>query len=131
MTKAAESIGHLMIRDVATLEPSRSVADAVEQMVARDIGCVVVAENGRAIGIFTERDVVRHLARGRDLLERPLSDVMSSPVFTTTPRTDVYEAFETMSEHGFRRLPVAEHGLIVGIVTENDLLRWVRDIAND
>jgi CBS domain-containing protein len=120
-----------MIRDVAMLEPSQTVADAVEQMVARDIGCVVVAENGRAVGIFTERDVVRRLALRRDLMEDPLSGVVSSPVVTTTPGTDVYDAFETMSEHGFRRLPVAEEGLIVGIVTENDLLRWVRDIANE
>jgi CBS domain-containing protein len=78
-----------MIRDVTTLEPSLSVADAVEQMVARDIGCVVLAENGRAVGIFTERDVVRQLTQGKDLLERPLADVMSSPVVTTTSGTDV------------------------------------------
>lgn len=56
---------------------------------------------------------------------------MSAPVVTDTPDADVYEAFELMGEWKVRRLPIIEDGQLIGIITENDLLRWVRDVANE
>ena len=81
------------------------------------------------MGVFTERDLTRRLLEDEDLLDREVGEVMSTPVTTVNPADEVVFIFRLMTEQGIRRLPVIDGGLLVGIVTERDLLRWVDAVA--
>ncbi len=131
MTKAADTVRQLMTAEVVTVEPSETVATALRRMIDHDIGAVVVVEGDVPVGVFTERDVTRRVLDDPDLLGRPVGSVMSAPVVTTEPDTEVVFVFETMNRRQLRRLPVVEDGRLVGILTERDLLRWVDAVAKE
>ncbi len=131
MARAPDTVGELMTRDVAAVAPEDPVRAAVRVMIDRGVGSVVVAEGGKAVGVFTERDLTRRVLDDPGLLDRPLREVMSSPVLTAEPRDEVVFVFERMTAERVRRLPVVEDGRLVGIVTERDLLRWVGRVAGE
>ncbi len=129
MSRAPDTIGEIMTRDVASIGPDDAVEQAVRAMVSREIGSVVVVDGGRAVGVLTERDLTRRLLDDRDLLAARVGDVMSSPVVSTSPATQIVDAFDLMNGRGIRRLPVVDGDRLVGIVTERDLMRWVSRVA--
>lgn len=111
-------------RDLAILSPSSSVRDAVELMSKMNVGSIlVVDEEGKPRGIFTERDLVHHLAKGGSL-EAKLGDVMTRRVVTIKEDETVWKAITLMVEHGIRHLPVVdEEGKIRGVISARDALR--------
>jgi len=129
MTKAPDTVGEVMTKEVVTVAPEESVEAAVRAMVANEIGAVVVVRSGEPLGVFTERDLLRGILDQPDLMARQVGRVMTSPVVTTEPGTPVVDAFELITSKGIRRLPVVEGGRLVGMVTERDLLRWVSAVA--
>lgn len=131
MPRAPDTIGELMKREVVTVGPDASVRDALRAMIDRDIGSVVVADGERAVGVFTERDVTRHVLTDVALLDERVGDLMSAPPVTVSPDDEVVLVFDLMNEKGIRRLPVVEDGRLVGIVTEGDLRRWVGQVARE
>lgn len=117
-----------MTKTPVTIKPDLTVRKALQLMIKKDIGSLVVVKDGVAVGIITERDVTRRslrLARARGLYDRPVTRFMSRPLVTLPPSTPIWEAFETMVTKKIRRLPIVEQGRLVGIVTERDLLKWV------
>ena len=114
------------IRDVMTPNPRTVTADDSIQNAARimrdeDTGAVPVVDNGRAVGMLTDRDiVVRSVADGGQL-DRPVRDIVSSSVICATPEMSTREAAQLMSDHQVRRLPVVENERLVGIVSIGDL----------
>jgi CBS domain-containing protein len=131
MTRAPDTIGELMTRRVVTVGPDDRVRDALRAMIDHDLGSVVVADGGRAVGMFTERDVTRHVLTDAALLDERVGDLMSSPPITVQPGDQVVDVFELMNGKGIRRLPVVEGDVLVGIVTEGDLRRWVGRVAKE
>jgi CBS domain-containing protein len=131
MTRAPDTIGELMKREVVTVGPDALVREALAAMIDHDIGSVVVADGGRPVGVFTERDVTRHVLTDVALLEERVGDLMSSPPVTVSPADEVVFVFDLMNGKGIRRLPVVEDGRLVGIVTEGDLRRWVGQVARE
>ncbi len=132
MTRAPDTIGELMTRDVVTVAPDATVRDALRAMIDHDFGSVVVADaEGRALGVFTERDVTRHVLTDAALLDERVADLMSAPPITVAPHEQVVDVFELMNQKNIRRLPVVEDGRLVGIVTEGDLRRWVGQVAKE
>jgi CBS domain-containing protein len=129
MTKAPDTVGEIMTRDVVTVSPSETVERALRLMVDHDIGSVVVADGGRVSGIFTERDLTRRIVDEPGLLAHRIADVMTSSVIATSADVQMTEAFELMNGRGIRRLPVLDGERLVGIVTERDLLKWVGAVA--
>jgi CBS domain-containing protein len=127
----ADTVHGVMTSDVVTVVATDPVREAIARMLARDIGSVVVVEDGAPIGLFTERDLTRRILADADLLDRPVADVMSCEPVTVEVGTEVVDAFEAMNSRGIRRLPVVAGGRLVGIVTEGDLRRWVGDVAKD
>jgi CBS domain-containing protein len=114
-----------MKKPVITLKPTSSIMEAANLMRKENIGCIVVTEDEKPVGIVTERDIVRFVAiHGKGALDSPLSSLMSSPVVTCTPDTAVTKAYVIMYEKRIRRLPVVKNGKLVGIVTERDLIYW-------
>ena len=115
----------MMSRLVVTVRPEDTAWTALELMVSRGVGALVVVEGNRPIGIVTERDILRQLLRDRgpeDLLTTLVRDVMTRDLVVCTPETPLKEVLRTMVERGFRRMPVVKNGLLEGIVTERDCM---------
>ena len=113
------------IREVMTPNP-RTVApnDSIEKVACimrdEDTGAVPIVENGRPVGMVTDRDiVVRAVADGQ--LNRPVRDICTGAVVAATPDMSTREAAQLMSDHQVRRLPVVENDRLVGIVSIGDL----------
>lgn len=110
----------VMTRNPQTVSPNDSVRDAARLMRDIDTGAVPVVENGRPLGILTDRDiVVRGVAEGQ--LDRPVRDLVSQDLVTAPPDMSTKEAAELMGRHQVRRLPVVENERLVGIVSIGDL----------
>ena len=117
-----------VVRDVMSpcpliLGPDATLIDAALVMRREDIGDVLVCEEGeRLVGIVTDRDiVVRALAEGRDPAETRVSDVCSRDLVTIEPGDSVGGAVRLMREKAIRRIPVAENGRVVGMLTIGDI----------
>src|SRR3990170_607681 len=94
---ASHTIEQLMTRNVVTIESSEPVRKAIQTMVEKDIGNVVVTKGGKPVGILTERDVMKLSAEGKDVLTTRVSDVMSGrPLITVTPEINALEALLIM-----------------------------------
>ena len=114
------NIRDVMTSNPRTVSPSDTIQNAARIMRDEDTGAVPVVENGRPIGMVTDRDiVVRAVANGE--LNRPVRDVVSGNVVTARPDMSTKEAAQLMSEYQVRRLPVVENDCLVGIVSIGDL----------
>jgi CBS domain-containing protein len=118
----SQRIRHVMERDtMVTGPPDATVLDAARLMREHRMGAVMVVRDGSLVGIFSERDVVfRVVAPGLDAHSVRMVDVMTPDPLTVDPDTTFGHALVLMHEHGFRHLPVVEHGRLIGIVSARD-----------
>ena len=122
-----EEILHSKGHDVVTITESQSVLDAVELLVARNIGGLVVMEGQRPAGIFTERDILRLTARAPgELAAIKVGSVMTREVITAGPQDDLATVMDVMTENKIRHLPVMTGDQLTGIVSIGDLLNACR-----
>lgn len=106
-----------------TAKPGSLVAAAARRMARRNVGAMLVVEEGQLVGIFTERDIVfRVIAAGLDPRTTRLSEVMTRKPFTIEPSRPFGQALAIMLREGFRHLPVVERGKLVGIVSARNAL---------
>jgi len=117
------SIEEHMKRNVLTATPDRTLEQAAQAMIERQVGAAVIVSQGTVVGIVTERDVMKAVARGMVPWNTRLEDIMTRDPICAPPTTDLHEAVNMMLEGGFRHLPVVESGKLVGIVSTRDLLR--------
>ncbi len=110
---------------VATIRPGATVAEAVGDLARHGVGALVVSADGvRIDGIVSERDVVRGLEGGGALLERPVSSIMSSTVYTCSPEDDTDSLVEVMTDRRIRHVPVVDgDGRLGGIVSIGDVVK--------
>jgi CBS domain-containing protein len=114
----------VMTRGVKTIRPEDTVLEAVSKMNKFHIGSIVVTNNGRPMGIITERDIlVKVVEPCMDPASIRAKDVMSKPVITIEPNAAVEEAAKIMARARIKKLPVVEGGKLVGIVTTTDIAR--------
>ncbi|MEV6280037.1 CBS domain-containing protein [Nocardia sp. NPDC051832] len=111
--------------DVATVTPETTVRTLLGILAQHNIGAVVVSPDDAAIaGIVSERDVVRRLHEyGAQVLDSPVSAIMTHEVRTCTPADRVDGLRKTMTEHRIRHLPVVQEGRLVGIVSIGDVVK--------
>ena len=111
-------------REVASVEAETIVRQAVHLLAERKIGSLPVVEGERIVGIMSERDVIYCLREfGAEVLDWPVSRVMSSPAITAEPTMDVLAALALMTQRRIRHLPVVEAQQIRGIVSIGDLVK--------
>ena len=113
----------IMKNTVISIDSSLTTRDAAKMMDDAGVGCVIVMENGVAIGILTERDFVRRIAAPEKSLSTPVKEVMSSPLIVISPDETVWELAELMKERRIHKVPVVNEGRLVGIATSTDLTR--------
>ena len=121
------TVTEYMSRELLVVNPELGLAAAASVMSQRRIGSVLVVENGRLIGIFTERDIVRAVSQDVMAMHEPVSDWMTRDPLTVVPGTPVDEARELMLEHHFRHLPVTQGEELLGIISMRDLARASAD----
>lgn len=112
-------------RDVATISADSTVTEAVRLLGEHRIGAMPVVEGDRVTGIMSERDVIYCLRdHGAEVLDWPVSRVMTAPAITVDLSTPVLSALALMTQRRVRHLPVVEGGSLVGIVSIGDLVKY-------
>ena len=113
---------------VHSVPPTLTVAEAVAEMNRHRIGSIVIIEDGRLVGIFTERDVLRRVVGdGLDPKSSHVRDVMTTELITISPETTVDETMTLFTDKRCRHLPVISDGRLVGLISIGDISRWVAE----
>lgn len=113
-----------MTKPVITVTKDIALSRVIKLMGRNNIGSVVITEESIPIGIFTERDLVKLLARESHIDSLPVGKVMTSPVKKVGLEATVLDITKLMNKHSFRRVVVVDdNGNIAGIITERDLIR--------
>ncbi len=112
------------VSKVTTVMPGSSVADAARLLAERRFGAVVVSDNGeRALGILSERDIVRDLGRrGPECLSDRVEELMTRNIIVCAPEDDAQDVLELMTNGRFRHMPVVRDGRMVGIISIGDVV---------
>jgi len=113
----------IMTKDVTACAPTTTLREVADKMDDDNVGVIPVVENGRLVGLITDRDIVcRVLAEGRDTRATTASEAMSDDIVTCTPDDSIHEAIRKMGEHQIRRIPVCDmNGRLRGIIALADL----------
>ncbi|WP_031515954.1 CBS domain-containing protein [Desulfofalx alkaliphila] len=126
----SQKLQEIMTTNVATVSPQQSVAEVAQIMSRHNIGSVPVVENGRCVGMITDRDItLRVTAQGQNPANTPVQSVMSTDLVTGNSQMDVHDAASLMARHQIRRLPVVDNGKLSGIVALGDFA--VQNIYQD
>jgi CBS domain-containing protein len=111
--------------DIESVGPDATLSEAVKHLAQRKIGAVLVMTGTRVEGILSERDIVRVLSeQGATALEQPVSSVMTRRVVSCRPSDAVAAIMEMMTLGKFRHLPVVEGGVVVGLISIGDVVKW-------
>ncbi len=114
--------------NVITIRPDQSIREAIALLAQYNIGeLVVVDEANRPVGILSERDITRALARDENILSKSVSELMTKNVITGLPQDDIISVANTMTEKRIRHIPIVEQGKLVGIISIGDVVKAQRD----
>ena len=136
-------ISKIMSSEVVTITPENTLYEAARTMGEKHIGSLIVRKYETAVAIITERDLLREvvekeialekdwLTGGVSIKEEKVEAAMSDPLITISIKANIKEAAQRMIENKIRRLPVREHGKVVGIITAADLIRCLPESAEN
>jgi CBS domain-containing protein len=111
---------------IYSIDPDSSVYDALEIMLEKNLGALLVIENGKFTGIFTERDYARKvILKGKASKETLVREIMSEHPVTVTPDNTIEECMQLMTSGQFRHLPVVDNTELVGIISIGDLVKFI------
>jgi len=114
-----------MVKEVMTIDESSTVREAAEIMNKFEIGCLIAVRKGKAMGIITERDILKRVvAEAKDTTKTKVKGIMSSPLVVVEPSMDLEEAVRLMFQMKIKKLPVVEGKRLVGLVTLTDIARF-------
>lgn len=115
----------LMVKDLITIGPDEKIALADLIMTRNSIGGLPVVENGKLVGIITQRDIM--LARNYEIGGLSARDLMSRDPITVTPEAGLKEILKIMIENKIERVPVTENGRLLGMIVHGRILKAVYD----
>ena len=109
-----------------SIAPDATVYQALEKMLEKDIGCLLVLEEEKLVGIFTERDYARKLIlKGRFSKDTVVADLMTKNVLYVGPENTIQDCMMLMTNKRLRHIPVLEDGQLIGIVTIGDVVKQI------
>lgn len=118
----------VMVRKVRTANSEETILDATEIMNQYEIGCMVITENGKPVGIMTERDILKRVvSERRDPAKTKLYEVMSKPLVTVKPHITITSAARIMIKQKIKKLLVTNDGQLIGILSLTDLIPLLRE----
>ena len=118
-------IEDVMVKEVITIDEASTVKQAANTMNKYEIGCLIVTRNWKAVGILTERDLLKRVvSQGKSATRTKVSTVMSKPIIVVEPDMDLEEAARLMFKLKVKKLPVVDRGRLVGLVTLTDIARF-------
>lgn len=114
--------------EVFSIGPGASVFDALEEMAKRDVGALIVMEDGQVVGIFSERDYARKIIlAGKSSRETPVQDIMTDRVIYARPDLTLEQCLALMTDKRIRHLPVLRGDDLIGVVSIGDLVKGIID----
>lgn len=112
--------------DIYTIDPDKTVYEAVDEMARREVGALLVVRNKRPVGIVSERDYARKvILKGRASKETLVRDIMTTRLYYARPILTIEQGLALMSAKKVRHLPVIEDGDVLGMVTMGDLVQAI------
>ena len=124
--KVSGILAHKKASTVWSIGPNATVIDAIRLMDEKNVGALPVVENGKLVGIVSERDYTRKIIlKGRSSKDTPVSDIMTKEVLTVNPSTGITECMQIMTDKRVRHLPVLEGTDLVGILSIGDVVNWL------
>lgn len=109
-----------------SVRPDSTVFEALELMVEKNVGALLVMDQESFVGIFTERDYARKvILKGKASKETPISEIMTEDPVTVTPDNSIEDCMRLMTNKFIRHLPVMENGKLVGIISIGDLVKYI------
>lgn len=113
--------------DYVAVSPFTPLSQAIEAMKSDEGGCVIVSDDGRVAGIFTERDLLTKIL-GREVdLDSPIKLWMQAEVHTLTPEATIGEAVRLMNEKSFRNIPLVKDGELSGLISVFDIITYLAE----
>lgn len=109
--------------EVIAVDSETSVASAIKKMVDRNIGALLIVDDGATVGMFTERDVLKCWANGLPFEQTQIKNVMSKDLMVADIEESVSYAASIMTQKGIRHLPVLESGKLVSVLSMRDVVR--------
>lgn len=111
---------------IFSVEPTTIVYNAIEVMAQKNIGGLLICENGKLVGIFTERDYARKLIlKGKSSKDTPIGELMTKNPFTVTMDSSIEECMQLMSNRRIRHLPVVDSDKLIGVISIGDVVRFI------
>ncbi|MEM3783549.1 MAG: CBS domain-containing protein [Candidatus Bathyarchaeia archaeon] len=124
-SKLSLKVEDVMVREVITIDENSTVREAADVMNKFEIGCLIAVRKGKAVGIITERDLLKRVvAEAKDVNKTKVKDVMSSPLVVVEPSMDLEEAVKLMFQMKIKKLPVVDEKRLVGLVSLTDIARF-------
>jgi CBS domain-containing protein len=112
--------------DIYAIAPDVPVLEAIKHMAERRVGALLVMRGDVLVGILSERDYARKvILQGRSSAQTAVSEIMSSPVLTVSPDTDVFDCMRLCTDSRIRHLPVVDKETVVGVISIGDLVKEV------
>ncbi len=111
---------------VSSVTPETMVIDALRLMAEKNIGAVMVVENDKLVGIFSERDYARKVVlKDKASDSTAIREIMTGNVYSVTPTQTIDDCMQLMTDKNFRHLPVMDNGKLLGVISLGDLVRYV------
>ncbi|RDV14220.1 CBS domain-containing protein [Pontibacter diazotrophicus] len=112
--------------DILSVDPNATVFSALELMVEKNVGALLVMDQGNFVGIFTERDYARKvILKGKASKETLVKEIMSEHPLTVTPNETVEDCMKLMTQKFIRHLPVLEETKLVGLISIGDIVKYI------
>jgi CBS domain-containing protein len=126
-TASTERVSVLRTDDYIAISPHTPLSQAIEAMKNDEGGCVIVLDDGRVAGIFTERDLLTKVVGENVDLESPIAKWMQTAVQTLSPEATIGEAVSLMNERSFRNIPLVRKGELVGSISVFDVITYLAE----